>query len=32
MANIICYIVQFILDKIKIMTDIIGAIQKLIFY
>ena len=31
MANIICYIVQFILDKIKIITDIIGAIQKLIF-
>lgn len=31
MANIVCYIVEFILDKIKIMTDAIGAIQKLIF-
>ena len=31
MANIICYIVQFILDKIKIITDIIGSIQNLIF-
>ena len=31
MANIICEIVEFILSKIKIMTDFIGAIQKLIF-
>ena len=31
MANIVCYIVEFVLDKIKIMTDAIGAIQKLIF-
>ena len=31
MANLVCYIVQFVLDKIKIMTDAIGAIQKLIF-
>lgn len=30
-ANIVCYIVQFVLDKIKIITDIIGAIQNLIF-
>lgn len=31
MANIICYIIEFILDKVKIMTDIIGKIQQLIF-
>lgn len=31
MANIVCYIVEFVLDKIKMMTDAIGAIQKLIF-
>ena len=31
MSNIVCYIVEFVLNKIKIITDFIGAIQKLIF-
>ena len=31
MSNIICAIVEFILDKIKIITDKIGDIQKIIF-
>ena len=31
MSNIVCYIVEFVLDKIKMITDAIVAIQKLIF-